>query len=333
MRRAALQGMKLDPSTHAGLWLDKFYEEGQAREGAVGRHIKELAGHPIPDRYREALALRRQDFATRQDRVICAPARVQGRLVIGLGQKGPIEAGLHLEHTWGVPVLPGTALKGLASTTADRLLEDPAWRRGQGSHAALFGTNDDSGGVVFHDAWWDPEGEKALPIHLDVMTVHHQAYYGGGAAAPSDMDSPNPVAFASVTGCYLVAVEGPRPFCDAAMAILQIGLMELGLGAKTNAGYGRLKLSYESDVNRAAKAAQEAAQAQEQAMRDMDRDLSRLEKNNATDLIPQALKKYQGEAARLFAERAIAKLTRRFLMDRKDKPWVLALLQAAGGEL
>jgi CRISPR-associated protein Cmr6 len=52
-------------------------------------------------------------------------------MIIGLGQKGPVEAGLALEHTWGIPMIPGSALKGLTMAAAHLLLndEDQAWRK------------------------------------------------------------------------------------------------------------------------------------------------------------------------------------------------------------
>jgi CRISPR type III-B/RAMP module RAMP protein Cmr6 len=180
-------------------------------------------------------------------------------MIIGLGQKGPVEAGLALEHTWGVPMIPGSALKGLTMAAAHLLLEDEAWRKPQGdqkepgtSLATLAGTIKHIGEVIFHDAWWIPEGEK-LPIHPDVMTVHHADYYPNGEVSPSDMDNPNPVPFASVTGKYLVVVEKTSPkvedeLLDAALYILKLGLDHLGIGAKTNAGYGRMTLELKAGL-------------------------------------------------------------------------------------
>ena len=142
---------------------------------------------------------------------------------------------------------------------AHLLLEDEAWRKkasGRGSSLTLLGgTTEQIGSVVFHDAWWIPEGEK-LPIHPDVMTVHHADYYKDGNKPPSDMDNPNPVPFASVTGKYLVVVERSFPakadeqpeLLDAALCILKLGLEHLGIGAKTNAGYGRMTLELKAGL-------------------------------------------------------------------------------------
>ncbi len=348
-RRDALREVTRQSSTHAGLWLDKFLREqttGDGQEG-VGEKawlIHQLEGLPCPGGYAEAFARRESGF-TRPD-YLKVPASTTGRMAVGLGEKGALEVGLRLEHTWGVPVIPGSALKGLASATAHRLLEGGEWRRrepGQTrtrvSFDALFGTTDDSGAVCFHDAWWIPEDK--LPIHLDVMTVHHAAYYQHGSTdeppPPADTDSPNPISFASVTGRYLIVVEGLEEWCDAAMSILKIGLRELGIGAKTNAGYGRLELDYFSAgerVERERQAASERAAADQQRQaedaRQLGTVLARIEKNNAAPLITEKLKTYVGCTRRTFATGAVKKLGRKWVAERaaQGQVWAVDLLAA-----
>jgi hypothetical protein len=75
-----------------------------------------------------------------------------------------------------------------------------------------------------------------------VITVHHEGYYQDGKEPPADWDSPTPVPFLSATGSYLVAVSGPSGWDDAAMKLLRLALKEMGVGAKTSSGYGRLTL-------------------------------------------------------------------------------------------
>uniref|UniRef100_UPI002ADE6D8E RAMP superfamily CRISPR-associated protein n=1 Tax=Thermoflexus sp. TaxID=1969742 RepID=UPI002ADE6D8E len=43
--------------------------------------------------------------------------QTEGRLIVGLGRKGPLEVGFTF-HRYGFPVLPGSSLKGLARTWA-----------------------------------------------------------------------------------------------------------------------------------------------------------------------------------------------------------------------
>ena len=370
-RRNVLARIQKGATTHAGLWLDKFLtaqttgereDAAVAGTGAKAEIIRAVEGCKAPAEYREAYTRLRDGFNEEPTRVLSATAKVEGRMVIGLGAKGALEAGLHLDHTWGVPIIPGSALKGLAAATAHHLLEDAGWKKGDKntkrekvSFDVLFGTTDDAGGVIFHDAWWIPEPADArIPIHLDVMTVHHPSYYqpgaAGGVLAPSDMDSPTPIAFASVSGSYLVAVEGDPAWCDAAMEILKIGLAELGIGAKTNAGYGRMALEYESpdalqqrlakekaqlvEQERVAAAATQEQEARRQAelVRGLEAVLKRIGKNNASSEIPAGLAASSGELRAAFASRVVKQLTIKWFLEpsRKDLPWVIELLSAAG---
>ena len=41
-------------------------------------------------------------------------ATLQSRLIVGLGGKGPLEIGITLQHVTGLPIIPGSALKGLS---------------------------------------------------------------------------------------------------------------------------------------------------------------------------------------------------------------------------
>jgi CRISPR-associated protein Cmr6 len=250
------------------LWLDKFLpsqtksgsESGKGEKAKLILAVQEKC--QVPDDYREAYERWQQSLVPpRFTRLFAQP---KGRLVVGLGAKGSLETGLTLHRTWGVPFLPGSALKGLAAAAAHHLAKDDAWRKGGESHKALFGTTDESGCVNFLDALWIPEGARELPIWLDTMTVHHKEYYegakdpGGKIVEPSDMDSPVPIPFATVAHIekrparFLVALES-EPEAEttwrrAASHWLEQGLAELGLGAKTNAGYGRMALSAEGDT-------------------------------------------------------------------------------------
>lgn len=275
-RRAAVARVARDGSTHAGLWLDKYLgelrrpdgEKGEASGEAIRALLEEAASTPVPEGYAAALA-RRRALIERLDggveggvtRLFAAEAR--GRLVVGLGAQSVRETNVALLHTWGVPFLPGSALKGLASAAAHALSgEATTWKkagteRSQGAdHVLLFGDTTQAGYVVFHDAWWVPSpNDTTLPLDLDVMTVHHPDYYRDGAAAPADWDEPNPVAFLTARGRYLVALSGPEAWVARAREWLELGLAELGLGAKTQAGYGRMSLTPELTQREIAEAA------------------------------------------------------------------------------
>jgi len=60
------------------------------------------------------------------------------------------------------------------------------------------------------------------------------------------MDSPIPVTFISASGSFLIAAESSAQdsddgWLDAAIDLLTLGLKHLGVGAKTNAGYGHME--------------------------------------------------------------------------------------------
>lgn len=172
------------------------------------------------------------------------------RMIIGIGNENVLETGLTLHHTYGTPIIPGTALKGLASHYCDRVrgARDDKFKRGGEYHRAIFGTSDDSGHFIFHDAWITP-GTMKGSLRRDVMTPHHMEYYAGedeGQAAPTDFDDPNPVTFLSVAGTFHVAVSCDVPgedgdkWADLVFRLLTDALREWGVGGKTAAGYGRL---------------------------------------------------------------------------------------------
>lgn len=186
--------------------------------------------------------------------------RDRNRLIVGLGSQNVLETGLRLHHTYGVPILPGSALKGLAAHYCDQVWgakrggdaspdENKPFRKCGQYHELLFGKggDDDSavGVITFHDAWMKPE---SLPdaLKLDVMAPHHPAWQNNDAP-PTDFDSPNPISYLSVTGTFHIVVSwsGPesdqsRKWTELAMELLKEALGDWGVGGKTSSGYGRL---------------------------------------------------------------------------------------------
>lgn len=134
----------------------------------------------------------------------------------------------------------------------------------------IFGTTDTAGKAVFFDAV--PESSPAL--ELDIMNPHYPEYYKEGSEEyPTNWQSPIPVKFLTVASGspFRFAVgwrssprdpeksetkwngwfkgeqikqqansESPR-LIKLARRWLQGGLLELGAGGKTNAGYGYFK--------------------------------------------------------------------------------------------
>ncbi|GMV43315.1 MAG: hypothetical protein AMXMBFR64_50310 [Myxococcales bacterium] len=336
--RSCLRGTSFQTTTHSGLWLDKFLPavkdddaSGQGDEGVKAQHIKKVQERTAPDGYKSSFE-RWRALWRNCPRALVVEAEVLGRMVVGLGAKGALEAGLRLDHTWGVPIVPGSALKGIAAAAAHLLADDDAWRKNlsdsprtpKTAYDALFGTNDEEGAVAFHDAWWVPKGK--VPIHLDVMTVHHKRYYESASAppAPSDTDSPTPIPFASVSGAYLIVLEAEdEGWREAALELLRLGFEHLGAGAKTNAGYGRLRLPQRITVPGSPEPPARS-DLERQMLRARIERLTRNEAEQAVGLLEGLTGQERVEIARAIVEKLdLAWIT------KKPRAWAPELLKAA----
>lgn len=200
----------------------------------------------------------------------CFELQTAGRLIIGLGIENVIEAGIRLHQLYGMPIIPGSALKGLAAhycaqiwgqadprfgrPSAEEEEEYAAFLAGKGEpppenfYRLLFGSIPDGGCVVFYDAWYIPESASS-PLVLDVMTPHHLKWNDVvHPQPPTDFDDPQPVPFLAATGRFLFAISWQGPKADSADAwlsrtgeLLREALREWGIGGKTTSGYGRLR--------------------------------------------------------------------------------------------
>ncbi|MEW4552864.1 type III-B CRISPR module RAMP protein Cmr6, partial [Vibrio cholerae] len=170
---------------------------------------------------------------------------LENRLLIGLTGQGALETGCSLSRNYGMPYIPGSSVKGVLRAWANQHLAGHSDELEQ-----LFGTDDSeqpyrvSGLVTFHDAWWipDPAKKEHKPFVLDVVTTHHQAYYNGTQAEPSDKDSPIPNHLLAVQGSFLFVLEGEPAAIDLCQTLLEKALANNGIGAKTAAGYGYMKV-------------------------------------------------------------------------------------------
>ena len=244
-RRHTLFGVTAGDASHAGLWLDKYILD-QSKEAEPGQNsktnrqalVEEIAGIGQPKGYEPWFAQWQQSLQSYGAE--CRTAEVLGRMAIGLGQESVLETSVTIHHTYGVPYIPGSALKGLAASFAQQHLGDE-WHPNTEAYQTLFGNTESAGYVTFFDVLPMP---NSAYLHPDIITVHHPDYYqtGNRTVPPADWDSPNPVPFLSVTGKFLVALGGPEAWVDAAFRILEHALTHMGIGAKTSSGYGRMKL-------------------------------------------------------------------------------------------
>ncbi|MFL6235302.1 MAG: type III-B CRISPR module RAMP protein Cmr6 [Thermoanaerobaculia bacterium] len=281
--------------------------------------FEEIAGLAVPGDYPRFFQRWRSSLEALPE-TQTAVVTVHSRMAVGLGAESILETSIALHRTYGVPYIPGSALKGLAAAAAHKHLEDPSWRKaGEDGkirvwHRILFGDQESSGYVTFHDALWIPNGDK-LPLDLDVMTVHHPDYYQGTGSPPADWDSPVPVAFLSARGQYLLAATGPEEWLKAAMAILADALEKDGIGAKTAAGYGRMKIDRPPEPEKL----------------NWKELLKTLQMGTADQIVPRILDRLKGEELRTAVAAMIVKLDRREVRRRRDKEWAQRLLEAEGG--
>ncbi len=249
IRKTLSAGVRSVQGTNAGLWLDK-YIINQDRDDSTSRHalVNEVSELPIPAIYEAAFE--RWKKLLQADNVQMREARVKGRMIVGLGSESVLETSICLHRTYGVPYIPGSALKGLAANYARLYLsEDENWGRAGAYYKVVFGDTNDAGYVTFFDALYIPNtGHEGRMLYSDIITVHHQGYYQDKKdAVPSDKDNPNPVPFLSATGSYLIALAAPQlkrsdEWIDAVFKIMEEALIRLGIGAKTSSGYGRMEL-------------------------------------------------------------------------------------------
>ncbi len=224
---------------HPGLLYTKGmvdFPDGSKVGEIKAERIREICEIPPSDIYRAAFT--RWQAATQN--FTHTEAALVGRLYIGVTRDNALETGVTVSHTYGMPMIPGSAVKGLCRACAgDWLKNDEASR-------FLFGNSPQEedeeklevGGLIFHDAWWIPEDGKK-PFVPEVVTVHHQEYYGKeGKQAATDFDSPIPAPQIAVQGSFYFVIQGEPAWTKLAVRLLEQGLAERGIGAKTSSGYG-----------------------------------------------------------------------------------------------
>lgn len=197
-------------------------------------------------------------------------ATTDWRMVVGLGGETVLETDLTLHHLYGIPFIPGSALKGL--TRAYAAIEDKEMyvkvkdsnklepsKKPDDDHAdikRIFGTQKDAGTVIFFDAM--PTNGK-VDFDLDIMNAHYPNYYGE-KKLPTNDQNPNPVTFLTVTNTTFTFALAPRRYykdrdkedVDKAKGWLQAALKEYGVGGKTSAGYGYFTISKQQEDTHAA---------------------------------------------------------------------------------
>lgn len=241
-----IQSLRINPGPLASLserganlslWFQKYFnrevsEPGQALMNSITNLPKQV--DPVYVHYYNKWVARLGEIGSAIE-----IAATDGRMVVNLGADSVAEVSVALHHTYGTPFIPGTALKGLAAHYANSNM-GAAWKKDTAAFKAIFGTGKTAGYVTFHDALLVPEDSNPQPLKKDVVTGHHQNYNKGDNVPPADWDSPTIIPFISVHGKFLIAISGDEKARPVAMEILRLALLNEGIGAKTNSGYGRM---------------------------------------------------------------------------------------------
>src|SRR5690606_38602610 len=92
-------------------------EDGQVPDDRRASWLADLANISVAPHYARSFERWRASFTATGDRV--AEFTLESRLLIGHGNASATDVGLTVHHTWGVPVIPGSALKGLLAHYVD----------------------------------------------------------------------------------------------------------------------------------------------------------------------------------------------------------------------
>ncbi len=258
-RRDNLKELNFDESpTNASLWLHKYIREQKVeKQESTAKQdlVNQVSNIEVPDIYESFF---NEIWKPSVEKYAPQSIEISGRMIVGLGAESVLETSITLHRTYGVPYIPGSALKGLAASFAHRFMgegwnkesKDKTRKIGK-AHKLMFGSQESAGYVIFHDALYVPNSYGKNPLRADILTVHHQKYYQGKDSEgkyspPADWDSPVPIPLLSAQGKYLLAISansGDAKFDEKmaklAVDILRLALRDEGIGAKTSSGYGR----------------------------------------------------------------------------------------------
>lgn len=248
-------------------------EVAEGMAASVPKKIDELADAAA----RNARQLLEQVRASYGGRGVVFEAELGGRLLVNLAGGVVENAGISLDRCFGLPYIPGSAVKGIVRSYALWLIREAAdaekpellenamrifgyvgqdWDKEDGAFAWAGGMNlakdtaakigakakDRRGCVCFLPA----HPTKPPKIVVDMVNPHYKDYYGGRAQKAEDTESPVPNYFPAVKkgATYGFSAVLMRPPSDGRDLLLRLeewmkaAVSERGIGAKTAAGYG-----------------------------------------------------------------------------------------------
>ncbi len=250
----------IDDSKNKGSWLNQL---------ASGSHVNPQLAQAA---YQRWLAMVKALGITPFE------ATLDWRMVVGLGGESVLETDLTLHHLYGIPFIPGSALKGLTSAYltqekpdvfADRETKpsenrDPADQKAGSDPQSdtdrpdilrrIFGSQKQAGTVRFFDAV-PVDGKFELVV--DIMNPHYPDYYrslqGDQIVPPRNDQSPIPVTFLAVKNArfaFALALRDPEHPKDLELVRewLPRALQDYGIGSKTSSGYGYFRAATDIEI-------------------------------------------------------------------------------------
>lgn len=238
-------------SDNAGLVMDRLLAYSSSRSG-LGL-VRELTDRSalvmdyarvadLLDAWRDRWLATAQAFGA-----MTFVATPEWRVVVGLGTHRVLEGGITLHPVYGAPIVPATALKGITRFYAEHVLHAPA---DQVTH--LFGQTEGDGEAQRGDLiFLDAIPLEPPRMERDVANPLYAAYYGDPEnVPPADYLGPKPIFFLTVgrSSRFIFGLGSLSHDPDAVtygVTCMQGALQDLGVGAKTSAGYGYWRIEEE----------------------------------------------------------------------------------------
>lgn len=148
---------------HVGLAYEAWAPVGEGGKvpdgdevGQSGAWLRTLARSVVSSDYQHAFTRWRSSFSRHDDRIV--QLELASRLLIGHGNPSGTDVGITLHRAWGVPIIPGSAIKGLLAHYVD----------------AVYGP------VTSAPPWEQPEGERERARFQGVVWKERRIQYGPG---------------------------------------------------------------------------------------------------------------------------------------------------------
>lgn len=208
----------------------------------------------------QEISKKMEDAVTSMGKIGCTiksfDMKTDWRLAVGLGNESVYETSMTLHHIYGIPYIPGSAIKGATRNWVimkfykqieEKALLDKGFCNIFGSPKEGI-TGEHKGGIIFFDSF---------PINIptvepDIINSHYNPYYTDNKP-PADYYDPNINFFLTVTNTsfkFFIGVKNmdnrnisdgkfkDKNILSATEELVRNMLLEHGLGAKTAVGYG-----------------------------------------------------------------------------------------------